>query len=343
MVEESTDIAVVETKPTAIKLTDTAIEAITDNIMQAEKLISQVLEREIDYGRLPGTPQDGLWDPGASKIMNAFNCYSVPEVIHHIEEDGLISFTILSKVFSRETQQIVGTGIGAASTREPKYKYRWVSSPDDFGYSPEQIKTLKFKDGKYRIENPEYGELVNTMVKMACKRAEVDAAQSLPGVSSTLRKLFQGKQGKPLKEEGPNWPTFWGQVDSMGLTEAHAYEMLGITSLQKDWLAKGKSLNLAIQTLSSKLTEKGQKATKTAAPPSAKRIPDDIQPADVSNATELIKVAHELWGLQPKEVWAELNYADQKNFEDAQVEEAADCFMRLKAKREKHPDEGLYD
>lgn len=254
MVQEGKEVAIVESKPQLVKLTDVAIETITHNIKQAEKLVFNVLEKDIDYGRLPGTPQDSLWDPGASKIHNGFNSYPDYKVLHHVEEDNLISYTIQSLLISRETQMVVGTGIGACSTRETKYKYRWVPDPQNYGYSDEEIKTLKLKDGKYRITNPEYGELVNTVAKMAAKRADVDAAQSLPGVGSALRKLFTGKEKKP---QPPNWTSFWNQVSALGLSEDDVHQMLEVKSM-KDWLSKGKSLNDAIKVLSQKLAERGK-------------------------------------------------------------------------------------
>jgi len=255
MVQEGRQVNVVESKPPMIKLTDVAIATISHNIKQSERLVFSVLEREVDYGRLPGIAQGGLWDPGASKIMNAFNTYPDYKVLHHVEEDDLISFTIQSILISRESQMVVGTGIGAASTKEIKYKYRWVPDPQNYGYSDEEIKTLKVKDSKYRITNPEYGELVNTMAKMAAKRADVDAVQSLPGVGSALRKLFTGKSSNE-KPQPPNWKTFWTQVSALGLSEDDVHRMLGVKSM-KDWLSAGKSLNEAIQVLSDKLAQQG--------------------------------------------------------------------------------------
>lgn len=330
--EPGTDVAVVEVKPLVIKLTDVAIETIAHNIKQAERLVFEVLEEDVDYGRLPGIPQEGLWNPGASKINNAFNTYPDYKVLHHVEEDGLISYTMQSILISRDSQQVVGTGIGAASTREPKYKYRWVPDPKNYGYSDEGIKTLKFKDGKYRILNPEYGELVNTMAKMAAKRADVDAAQSLPGVASALRKLFTGAGAKP-KTDTPKWDTFWGEVGALGLSEERVHQMLGVKSM-KDWLSSGRSLNQAIEVLSAKLTQEGaaQSAAKT-----TKRTPDEIKPEDLPDGFALGKVANELWGLQPKTVWDELNYTSVHNFQEAGVESPWDCFLKLKVVR-KPPD-----
>jgi hypothetical protein len=310
-----------ESKPQLVKLTDVAIETIAHNIRQSERLVFSVLEKDIDYGRIPGTPQDGLWDPGASKIINAFNAYPDYRVLHHVEEDSLISYTIQSMLTSRESQMVVGSGIGAASTKETKYKYRWVPDPKNYGYSEEEIKALKFKDGKYRITNPEYGELVNTMAKMACKRADVDAAQSLPGVGSALRKLFTGKASRLSNEnmQPPNWNSFWNQVSALGLSEDDVHQMLEVKSI-KDWLASGKTLNQAVETLSQKLTNR-----RSPAPQQKQRDSQTIK-----TFGDLYTACREDKNLQNRQaVWAELGVNSQEEI----TETPAECYRKIAAVR----------
>lgn len=243
-----------------VRLTDEAIAVTVANMRQAEALVAQVLEKGIDYGRTPGTPQDGLWDPGASKLINAFNCYPEYKVLHKVEEDNIISTTFEVYLVSRGTGHIVGCGIGSCSTRETKYKYRWVPDPENYGYSEEQMATLKTRvDGeatKYRIANPEYGELVNTIDKMAAKRGDVDAAESLPGVKSALRKLFEGKAHKPAtKEKVTDWNTFWSTARNLGLSNDAVHNLLGVNTM-KDWTGTGRTLDDAIRTLAEKLAQR---------------------------------------------------------------------------------------
>jgi|GEM_PF-1823108 len=339
-----------------IRLTEVGIETIQHNMTMAEKLVMTVLDKDVDYGRLPGTPQDGLWDPGASKIINAWNSYPDYTVLHHIEEEGLISYTILCHIINRESHEIVGSGIGACSTRETKYKYRWVTDPENYGYSSEQIKTLKTRGKKgeieYRIENPEYGELVNTVAKMAAKRADVDAAQSLPGVGSALRKLFQGGRKQP------DFTAFWSQVHAMGLKDSDIHEMLGVASM-KDWVAQGKTLNQAITTLAAKLAERAQQAARLASQQSTAETAEDLFPEDQTGAApgeahkdeeptgavappkpkrdpetiktiaELYRVCHEDFKLQPKDVLKELGYKTQTDI----TELPSECYRKIAAVR----------
>lgn len=331
--QETKELLRVQTKGALIRLNDVNIETIQHNMMMAEKLVMTVLEREIDYGRLPGTPQDGLWDPGASKIINAWNSYPDYTVLHRVEEDGLISYTILSHIVSRETHDIVGSGIGACSTRETKYKYRWIPDPQNYGYTPEQIKTLKVKDNKYRIENPEYGELVNTVAKMAAKRADVDAAQSLPGVGSALRKLFQGGRSQP------DWNTFWSQVQSLGLKETDVHDMLGVASM-KDWIAQGKTLHQAIATLATKLTERAQRATRVASElpieegerkgtTEAAQLKRKRDPQAIKSFGDLFQALYDDYRLSKSDALKELNVTSQAEI----TELPSECFRRIQAVR----------
>lgn len=322
-------------KPQALELTDVAIEHIERNIKMAERLVVNVLEKDIDYGRTPGTSQDGLWDPGAAKIMAAFNCYPNHEILHHQDEDNIISWTIQANIINRETQLVVGTGVGAASTKETKYKYRWVYDPQNYGYSEEEIKTFKLKDGKYRIPNPEYGELVNTLLQMAAKRAECDAVKSLPGVGSTLRKLFTGKKGE-FEKEKPNWQTFWGEVSALGLSEDDVHQLLGIKSM-KDWLSKGKNLNDAVKTLAQKLA-KGEKPPSTQKEVSAEDVPWEESegekpkrdPESIKTGAELLRACFDDFNLQPDAVYAELNI----NLLTELTETPANAYTRIAAARE---------
>lgn len=247
MVEKATaELSVVEARPPALELTEKAIQTIQHNIQMAERLVMTVLEKDVDYGIHPGTNSFALRDPGASKIINAFNCYPDHKILYSQETDEIITFQVQANLISRQTGNVVGTGIGSSSTMETKYGFRWVETPEDYGYKREEL--TRRRKGKYRIPNPEVSDLGNTILKMATKRAEIDACQSLPGVGSALRKLF----GSPERKQ-PDWAGFWGRVAQLGLSEEHVHEMLDVTSVNQ-WIAQGKTLDDAIKVMSQKLS-----------------------------------------------------------------------------------------
>lgn len=285
MEEPGSKVTVREEQPLAApRITPQYVQETKQQIALLQGLVKDLLIHGVDYGRIPGTPADSLWDPGASQIFGAFNCYPGERRILKFEDSArLISFCVEVPIIHRESGQVVTTGIGAASTLETKYKYRWVPDPLERGYDQKSAKTLKQKTerGKtlYRIPNPEHSELLNTIVKMASKRAEVDGAESLPGVASVLRQMFSGQPVNPPEEtESPRWTRFWAEVRRLGLTDHEVHQKLGVTSM-KDWLSSGKSLDEALNILRGK-TEQGPEEAADESPEAEER--DRIQ-ASIKN------------------------------------------------------------
>lgn len=270
------------------------LEQMRQDLAHLGEYVERVLERDVDWGVTPGVRDPFLWEPGADKLFAAFNCYPRPVILKdEIDEDKkLITYFIMAEAVSRQTGEVVATGIGVASTREGKYGARWVENPLDYGYNPEEVKLRKRADKKtgevvYRISNPDWGDLIHTLAQMGYKRAKTDCAQSLPGASSALRRLFQGKPTaaqsaervpkapeRPVKAAGvseePPWDEppagmtytqFWTQVKAAGVSEEQVHKVAGVKSL-KDWVNQGRTLNelrdLIFQKLGITPPEKGK-------------------------------------------------------------------------------------
>lgn len=275
MEERADPRALIAAAPAALELSDQAIGTVKRNIQLCEQLVQEVLEREIDFGAIPGVPQPFLWDSGAAKIMAAFNCYANYKVIDSVIQIPHIRYTITCQLINRQSQQIVATGIGAASTKEIKHRYRWVEDPEAEGIARKGLKTkTSFKRGSaekvlYRIPNPETEDLLNTIAKMAAKRADVDAAQSLPGVAATLRKIFKGaplrrpssETGEQQGSEAPeahNWRWFEAKLQALKVTHAEARDCLGVNSIKDDWVGvRGKTLDEAYDVIKEAVTPAG--------------------------------------------------------------------------------------
>jgi len=276
LTEKIESAALIEAAPAALQLSDQAIGTVKRNIQLCEQLVQEVLEPDIDFGTIPGVPQPFLWDSGAAKIMAAFNCYASYKVIDSVIQIPHIRYTITSHLINRQSQHVVATGIGAASTKEVKHRYRWVEDPEKEGIARKGLKQRK--DKKFRIPNPETEDLLNTIAKMAAKRADVDAAQSLPGVAATLRKLFTRaplrKPGappssssgasepgdtEPIEGQQYPWRFFEAKLATLGVSHAEARDILGVHSIKDDWVGvQGKTLDEAYEVI---------KAAKTPPPP----------------------------------------------------------------------------
>jgi len=226
------------------RITESAIMNIKHNIQMAERLVTEVLEKDIDWGHVVGIQGDMTFDAGNQKIFAAFGVYPEHKVLYERQDEDVITFVMQCNAVGKRGS-ILSQGVGAASTREVKYKYRWVDNPTEFGYSPEEIKTLKSKKDnygtKYQIKNPEYGDLVNTIMTMAAKRSDGDCVRGLPGVGTALKKLFDPR----LRRKEPDWAGFWADMAKMGLDEAKVREILKVKSIADDWVSKGKTLDQA--------------------------------------------------------------------------------------------------
>ena len=302
-----------------LMVTPQYIESTVRSLALLQQMVRDVLVRGRDYGRVPGIPAEFLWDPGASQIIASFNCHTGPRRFLHFVDDGQkISIIIEVPIIHNPSGLEVGSGIGASSTKETKHKYRWIDNPREWGFDEEATKSMRTKtqDGRtlYRVLNPEHDELLNTITRMASKRAEVDAAEGLPGAASALRELFEGKAPSPGKAPGgtpgegdddsPRWTTFWSQAKVLLGDEAErrgvevgdiVHQILGVKSM-KAWVKAGKSLDDAIRALSEKLASRRK----------ARSEWDKVTRDQLPDYAALEAVLEDLAGVKPAEIYKEL-------------------------------------
>jgi len=123
--------------------------------MQKKQMaIAALLQEGRDYGRIPGrNTKPVLLKPGAEKILMGFGLRSEFEIIEAVRdyENGFFAFTVKCKIYSGDT--LITEGLGHANTKESNRKNQ---SPYD---------------------------LANTVLKIAKKRALVDAALMVAGLS----------------------------------------------------------------------------------------------------------------------------------------------------------------
>jgi len=159
-----------------------------------------------DYGVIPGTTKRTLLKPGAEKLIQLFYCTPKYTVTSKVEnyETGLFSYHFKCLILNNDGHT-VAEGVGFASTYESKY--RWTSAErvcpecekpfiikgkEEYGggwlcWAKKGGCNTKFADNDERItgqdieqkQNPDIVDKINTVYKIAKKRALVDAAISL--------------------------------------------------------------------------------------------------------------------------------------------------------------------
>ena len=141
---------------------------VQQQVNQLQYLMRRVLKQGEHYGVIPGTKgKPSLLQPGAEKIAYMFKL--VPR--YRVEKDemdgGHREYTVTCTLYQRGSDVVEGEGMGSCSTMESKYRYR-----------------NRWENGqKRREENPDIADTYNTCLKMAKKRALVDAVKSTTAAS----------------------------------------------------------------------------------------------------------------------------------------------------------------
>lgn len=176
-------------------------------IQTFQTLINQSLKVDQDYGVIPGTGnKPTLLKPGAEKINMLLGTTPEYEFLSETEDfrSGLFFYKIrctLIKIYVQDgivAKVPVSQGVGSCSTHEKKYRYLSVSktqlSPDvDVALLP--WKKDKWGNVKYTIPNPDLADLANTVLKMAKKRAYIDATLQLAALSDIFTQDLEDLRG----------------------------------------------------------------------------------------------------------------------------------------------------
>jgi len=271
----------------------------------------KVMKPGVHYGVIPGAgDKPTLLKPGAEVLSTAFMLYPDFETLNEpnletlfsgLTEPGKVPFfqyRYRCVLKSRDGRFTVGTGIGSCSSWEKKYRYRnaervcpncgknaIIKGKAEYGggwlcFEKKGGCKAKFNDGDTRIEgqqagqvdNPDIAEVINTIDKMAQKRALIAATlvavgasdfftqdvEDLPEFSADYRPAPQyAEEGVVIRENGASsapqnapeahwtetqdWKTFWTWVkNKLNLTEAEAHAALGVETV-KDYPGDKKS------------------------------------------------------------------------------------------------------
>lgn len=156
--------------------------AVREQVNQIQYLMKSVLKDGTHYGTIKGCgDKPTLLQPGAEKIAYMFKLVPTYKVERDQLGGGHREYTVECTLTSRGTGEVMGFGVGECSTMESKYRYRW----DGYGRD------------RRRVENPDVADVWNTCLKMAKKRAFVDAVKSTTAASDVFT---QDIEDMPLYE-----------------------------------------------------------------------------------------------------------------------------------------------
>lgn len=164
-------------------------------IQAIQQLMETALKKDTDYGVIPGMPKGtkpSLWKPGSEQILAMFQI-AVEPIVEDLSTDDCFRYRVTARLTNSLTGEFIGAGIGEASTNETKYKWRRTYSKAEFEATPTDRRRMKYgqrHDGGKWIDfeemqvRQEPADLANTILKMAKKRAQIDATLTVTGASS---------------------------------------------------------------------------------------------------------------------------------------------------------------
>lgn len=155
-------------------------------LQSLQAFVQSVMVKDADFGVIPGTGEKPtLLQPGAQKLAELYGLSHRFEVVEQVKdwERGFFYFEYRCVLSSRRDGSHIGDGIGSCNSRESRYAARWV-----FGNQVPagvDISTLKSRKGRskktgneyvqYLMPNDDPYSIVNTLQKMAAKRAYIHA------------------------------------------------------------------------------------------------------------------------------------------------------------------------
>jgi hypothetical protein len=184
------------------------IEDVLEQVGLIQKIMQNVMKKDEHYGVIPGTPKPSLYKPGAEKICFTFRLAPEYEVIEREMEHGHREYRVCCTLRT-VTGRSVGQGVGSCSTMESRYRFRTgpresTGKPVPHEYwnmrKTDPAKALELIGGKghvvakedgiwqiaiqgEKVENDNIADAYNTVLKMAKKRAHVDAVLTATAAS----------------------------------------------------------------------------------------------------------------------------------------------------------------
>lgn len=133
-----------------------AVNTTLTKINQFQKIVQSQFRQDHDFGIIPGTKKPTMLKPGAEKIIMLLGLTSEFEILESTRdfEKGFFQYQIKCQL--KKDGFVITEGIGSANTRESKY----------------------LKGDPYTLDN--------TVLKMAKKRALVDAALLVGSLSDVF-------------------------------------------------------------------------------------------------------------------------------------------------------------
>jgi hypothetical protein len=206
----------------------------THRMQEFQSFIAGYLVKDEDFGTIPGTKKPSLYKPGADKLCEVYGIADTypADRIRRVEdwnkEPPLFDYEITCVLIDRRTETVISEGMGSCNSWEDNYRWRdckkvcpqckqetIIKGKDEYGggwlcYAKKGGCGAKFPDGDPAIEKQEVGRVINesvptlknTILKMAKKRAKIDAVLSATRSSGVFNQDLEDIRAASMSDEG---------------------------------------------------------------------------------------------------------------------------------------------
>lgn len=245
-----------------------------------QHVMKEIMKENEHYGIIPGCGKKAtLLKPGAEKIMMAFRLSNDTEIERIELPREHREYSVKCTLYSPEGQRL-GTGVGSCTTMEGKFRFRvgggevteipvtkayWDAKKEDIGKANKILKTIanaagldgdkfgtkKNEAGQWvittfsgeRIEHDNPADYYNTCLKMAKKRALVDATLTTTAASDIFTQDIEDMPevipGARVAEKKPEIetkkPEIIPQTKEQGFEIENLLASSDLSKLSKEW------------------------------------------------------------------------------------------------------------
>lgn len=199
----SNEVAKIEMRPLA---------EVRTQVNAIQQVLTQVMKKGTHYDTIQGCgDKPVLLKSGAEKILASFSL--APKIkVEDLSTDLNKHYRVIVSIIHQSTGTYLGDGVGECSSLENKYAWRAALCDEEFEDTPENMRRVHYKK-KYRSQEVEKIKQVrqdiytisNTILKMAKKRALVDACMNVTACSDIFEQdLDEDHLRETVQEQNQN-------------------------------------------------------------------------------------------------------------------------------------------
>lgn len=210
-------------------------------LVELEEFVKFYMHEGEDFGKIPGTPKPTLYKSGADKLCDIYGIADQYKITNRTEDwsKNLFDYEVECTLVSKRDGRLIATGLGSCNSFEGKYRYReskrhcpkcgketiikgrpefakgqagfenggWVcwlkaGKSDGCGTKFTDADTSISSQVVGKVENDDIPTMKNTFLKMAKKRAKVDAVLSATRSSGLFTQDMEDIRQVEDHEEG---------------------------------------------------------------------------------------------------------------------------------------------